>query len=226
MNDKKIADELEFLKFNEMFEQALVRECMQNPTPEYAAELLKLAAAHKTNSLDYPMSDELKVWLIDCAQEYASGTYAEKAFRLAKKMGRPPEKYKHIAMNAHAWETVLKGEAATYAFEATADEYTTESKKNTYETVKRAWERKNHDFGQRELCRVGLDVFLIMNNRTLTPKEEQIAMKYLKEEVSVSAIQNHRHLRYKYKDKFKFKNVNKNILNMNAEEYEDKFEDG
>lgn len=76
------------------------------------------------------------------------------------------------------------------------------------------------------MCRVGLDVFLIMNNRTLTPKEEQIAMKYLKEEVSVSAIQNHRHLRYKYKDKFKFKNVNKNILNMNAEEYEDKFEDG
>ena len=215
-----MTDEFEAINFNEMFEQALVREYMQNPTEKIAAELIELAAAHKTNSLDYEMTDELRQYMIDCMKLLTGKTH-EEVFGVAAKMGRPPQEQKHIAMNAHTWGIVLKGEAATYAFEETAEVFGA-----SFETVKRAWERKNHDFGERELCRVGLDVFLVMNNRTLTPNEEQIAMKYLQEEVSVTAIQNHRHLRYKYKDKFKFRNVKKNILNMNAEEYEDKFEDG
>ena len=64
-----------------------------------------------------------------------------------------------------------------YALEETAEEFHT-----TFDTTKAAWEKKNHQFGERELCRVGLDVFLVMNNRTLTPEEEEIANKILKDE--------------------------------------------
>ena len=60
-----MTDEWEIVNFNLMFEQQLARDYMQNPNPEYAKHLLELAAAHKTNSLGYPMSDELKQFLID-----------------------------------------------------------------------------------------------------------------------------------------------------------------
>ena len=178
-----MTDEFEKINFDEMFEQILVRDQMQNPTPERAAELLELAAAHKTNSLNYEMTEELRQYLIDCVQEYAQGTQHEKAFGTAKQMGRPSQEQKHISMNAHTWGIVLKGEKVLYALEETADVFNT-----TYDTTKFAWEKKNHQFGERELCRIGLDVFLVMNNRTLTPEEEKIATKYLKEEVSVLSL--------------------------------------
>ena len=44
-----MTDEFEKINFDEMFEQTLVRDHMENPTPDKAAELLELAAAHKTN---------------------------------------------------------------------------------------------------------------------------------------------------------------------------------
>ena len=108
-----------------------------------------------------------------------------------------------------------------YALEETAEEFHT-----TFDTTKAAWEKKNHQFGERELCRVGLDVYLVMNNRTLTPEEEKIATKYLKEEVSYAAIQNVQHIRAKYKDKYKFKRVDKKILNHRAEESKIDSDDG
>jgi len=216
-----MTDEFEKINFDEMFEQILVRDQMQNPTPERAAELLELAAAHKTNSLNYEMTEELRQYLIDCVQEYAQGTQHEKAFGTAKQMGRPSQEQKHISMNAHTWGIVLKGEKVLYALEETADVFNT-----TYDTTKFAWEKKNHQFGERELCRIGLDVFLVMNNRTLTPEEEKIATKYLKEEVSYAAIQNVQHIRAKYKDKYKFKRVDKKILNHRAEESKIDSDDG
>ena len=102
-----MTDEWEIVNFNLMFEQQLARDYMQNPNPEYAKHLLELAAAHKTNSLGYPMSDELKQFLIDCAQEFATnfnaedsqeklGTKARRSFGLVNKMGRPSEEQKQI----------------------------------------------------------------------------------------------------------------------------------
>ena len=227
-----MTDEWEIVNFNLMFEQQLARDYMQNPNPEYAKHLLELAAAHKTNSLGYPMSDELKQFLVDCAQEFATnfntddstkklGTKAKQSFGLANKMGRPSEEQKQIVMNAHTWGIVLKGEKVLYALEETAEEFHT-----TFDTTKAAWEKKNHQFGERELCRVGLDVYLVMNNRTLTPEEEKIATKYLKEEVSYAAIQNVQHIRAKYKYKYKFKRVDKKILNHRAEESKIDSDDG
>ena len=40
-----MTDEFEKINFDEMFEQTLVRDHMENPTPDKAAELLELAAA-------------------------------------------------------------------------------------------------------------------------------------------------------------------------------------
>ena len=220
-----MTDEWEIVNFKQMYEQQMVRDHMQNPNPEYARELLELAAAHKTNSLDYPMTDELKNYLIDCVQEFASGTKAERAFKVAEKMGRPSSEYRDISMCCEVWSLVLKGEAATYAFEATADKFSEDDKEITYETVKRVWERKNHQFGEREICRRALDMFLVLEERTLTPEEEKIANKYLREEVSIAAMKNYKHIRAKYKDKFKFKNVKKKVLNMNADDSNDRIED-
>jgi len=216
-----MTDEFEKINFDELLEQTLVRDQMQNPKPEIAAELLELAAAHKTNSLSYEMTEELRQYLIDCAQEYAQGTNVDKAFGTAKRMGRPSQEQKHISMNAHTWGIVLKGERVLYALEETADVFST-----TYDTTKMAWERKNHDFGERELCRVGLDVFLVMNNRTLTPEEEKIAEKYLKEEVSVSAIKKHNHLTHKYKDRYKLKPVKRNVADENLDDLDTNSTDG
>ena len=95
----------------------------------------------------------------------------------------------------------------------TADVFNT-----TYDTTKFAWERKNHDMGEREMCRVGLDVFLVMNNRKLTPEEEKIATKYLKEEVSVSAIKKHNHLQKKYKERYKLKPVKRTVADESFDE--------
>jgi hypothetical protein len=64
--------------------------------------------------------------------------------------------------------------------------------------------------GEREMCRVGLDVFLVMNNRKLTPEEEKIATKYLKEEVSVSAIKKHNHLQKKVQREIQIETCQKN----------------
>ena len=216
-----MTDEFEKINFDEMFEQILVRDQMQNPTPERAAELLELAAAHKTNSLSYEMTEELRQYLIDCAQEYAQGTSVEKAFGTAKRMGRPSQEQKHISMNAHTWGIVLKGEKVLYALEETADVFNT-----TYDTTKFAWERKNHDMGEREMCRVGLDVFLVMNNRKLTPEEEKIATKYLKEEVSVSAIKKHNHIRKKYKERYKLKPVKRTVADESFDEFDSNSTDG
>ena len=216
-----MTDEWEIVNFNLMFEQQLARDYMQNPNPEYAKHLLELAAAHKTNSLNYEMTEELRQYLIDCVQEYAQGTQHEKAFGTAKQMGRPSQEQKHISMNAHTWGIVLKGEKVLYALEETADVFNT-----TYDTTKFAWEKKNHQFGERELCRIGLDVFLVMNNRTLTPEEEKIATKYLKEEVSVSAIRKHNHIRKKYKERYKLKPVKRTVADESFDEFDSNSTDG
>ena len=54
------------------FEQKLVRDYMQNPNPEDAKHLLDLVSAHKTNSLNYQMTEELENYCIDCMQEFAT----------------------------------------------------------------------------------------------------------------------------------------------------------
>ena len=65
--------------------------------------------------------------------------------------------------------------------------------------VKIALERKNHDFGTRELCRLGLDIFIAMDTRQLTSYEMNIANKYLKEDVSIQMLKDLNHHRMKYR---------------------------
>jgi hypothetical protein len=228
-----MTEEFEKINFDEMREQQLVRDYMQNPTPEVAEELLQLAAAHKTNSYNYKMTYELEQHLIDCGKEFAQTRNHAQAYGLAKPTGRKAEDYRDISMCAHVWGIVLSGETATIGFEVTAEVFSKDDKEITYDTVKRVWERKKKVWeGEkeneyvREICRSGLDVFLVTNNRILTPEEEKIATRYLKEDVSIAAIKDQQRLRTKYKNKYKFNKVNKKIVNMNDEEYEKHFEDG
>ena len=209
-----MTDEFEKLYVDEkLFESQLVREYMQNPTPEVSKELLNLIAAHKTNTLKYKITEELRQHEIDCWKKYQSGTPIENTFVTAKAMGGQAKDYRDISMCAHVWGIVLSGETATIGFEVTAEVFSKDDKEITYDTVKRVWERKKKVWeGEkdkeneyvREICRSGLDVFLVMNNRILTPEEEKIATRYLKEEVSIAVIKDQQRLRTKYKDKYKF----------------------
>ena len=65
---------------------------------------------------------------------------------------------------------------------------------NAVAAAKIAFERKNHDFGTRELCRLGLDIFIAINSRQLTSEEINIANKHLKEDVSIQTV-SYTHLR-------------------------------
>ena len=60
----------------------------------------------------------------------------------------------------------------------------------------------------------------------ITPEEEKIATKYLKEEVSVSAIKKHNHLQKKYKERYKLKPVKRTVADESFDEFDSNSTDG
>ena len=97
-------------------------------------------------------------------------------------------------MNVHTWNHIFNSSPLAAAYEATAKIFDT-----NIDDVKIAFERKNHDFGTRELCRLGLDIFIAMDTRQLTSYEMNIANKHLKEDVSIQMLKDLNHHRMKYR---------------------------
>ena len=65
--------------------------------------------------------------------------------------------------------------------------------------VRIGFERKNHDFGTRELSRFGLDIFIALNKKELTSQEIKIADECLKEDIRIQMSKDLHHHRIKYK---------------------------
>ena len=97
-------------------------------------------------------------------------------------------------MNVYTWNHIFNSSLIAAAYEATAKMFDT-----TIDDAKIAFERKNHDFGTRELCRLGLDIFIAMDTRQLTSDEMNIANKHLKEDVSIQMLKDLNHHRMKYR---------------------------
>jgi hypothetical protein len=65
--------------------------------------------------------------------------------------------------------------------------------------VKIGFERRNHDFGTRELSRFALDIYITMISRQLSSEEVEIVNGNLDEDVSVQMLKDLNHHRMKYK---------------------------
>ena len=106
---------------------------------------------------------------------------------------RPAIHLNYISMNAYCWMSILNNNDYQESFNDVATLFDTNS-----ESVKIAFERKNHDFGERELCRVGLDLCISIHQIDITPRHREIVLATLNEEINVKMIKDYAHHRAMY----------------------------
>ena len=97
-------------------------------------------------------------------------------------------------MNAFCWDLIFKEITITSAYEQVADIFETSS-----DFARIGFERKNHDFGERELCRFGLDLFIAINQKNITNNQANLVKSILNETIDVQMIKDLNHHRAKYK---------------------------
>ena len=177
----------------EIFETNLVKKYKTDPNAEIAEALVKEYAAHMLNKTDY--TKELGLHIDDILTKYSKDKiYLSEAFGLNGKWGRSKTELKYIFMNAKIWHFIFEGKPLSIAYEKTA-----QTLSKSIDEVRIGFERKNHDFGTRELSRFGLDIFIALNKRQLTSEEITIADEYLKEDIRVQMSKDLHHHRVKYK---------------------------
>jgi len=175
------------------FEIELVKIMKENPKDEIAEELVSLFVKHSIKKTQ--PSRELEEYVKDFFIGIENSSIKEKIASIVKKIGRPFYEHDHIAMNSLTWQLILSGYTISKAYEETAKVFCSNSTK-----PKQAFERKNHDFGKRELCRIGLDVFIIISNHKFSFADKKIVADILNEPLTEKILQDEIHLKNKYKD--------------------------
>lgn len=176
-----------------VLEVELVNLMQTNPNDEIASELLSLLIKHNVKKTK--PSKNLQNYINDYFLNLKNYSIPDKIFTVAKRIGRPSYEHKHIAMNLFTWELILSGLKITSAYEEVAKIFNT-----NYDSARQSFERKNHDFGERELCRVGLDIFLVLNNHQLTHRDKEIVANILNEPISAKVFKDETHRKNKYKN--------------------------
>ena len=176
-----------------LFEIELVKKMIKNPTDEVAEELLSLFVKHKV--MGNEITEELTNYINSFFTDLESESVVNKLSAIVNRIGRPLYEHKHIAMNAVTWGFVLSGVRVTKAYEETASILNTDSV-----VPRQAFERKSHDFGKKELCRIGLDVFILMNNHRVTSSDEKIIIDILAEPILARILKDEEHRNSKYKN--------------------------
>ena len=177
----------------EIFETNLVKKYETDPNAELAEALIKEYAAHMINKTDY--TKELGLHIDDIVTKSSKDKiHLSEAFGLNGKWGRTKTELKYIFMNAQTWQFIFEGKPLSIAYENTAQVLST-----SIDEVRIGFERKNHDFGTRELSRFGLDIFIALNKRQLTSEETTIANEYLREDIKIQMSKDLHHHRIKYK---------------------------
>ena len=100
-------------------------------------------------------------------------------------------------MNAFCWDLIFKKITVASAYEEVAGIFETSS-----DLVRIGFERKNHDFGERELCRFGLDLYIAIQQKSVTDSEKEIVLSVLNEDIEVQMVKDLNHHRAKYAAKF------------------------
>jgi len=176
-----------------LFEANLIKKYETDPNAEIAEALIKEYSAHIFNKTDCTKELQLHIDKI-LAKSSEGEIHLSEAFGLSGKWGRSKTEIKYIFMNVQTWQSVFEGMPLSKAYIKTAEILST-----TIDDVKIGFERKNHDFGTRELSRFSLDIFIALKSRLLTSDEVKIANEYLKEDISIQMSKNLHHHRVKYK---------------------------
>ncbi len=178
------------------FELNLVDKYMTNPNPELAEVLIKEFSFHKINHTEPSL--ELSQWIIERSKAALKNhNKTASIFGLTGVGARPAIHLKYISMNVYCWMSILDNSDHQHAFNNTARLFGTDS-----DSVKIAFERKNHDFGERELCRVGLDLCIAIHDIEITSHHREIVLATLNEEIDIQMMKDFTHHRAMY-DNFK-----------------------
>ena len=179
-----------------IFEENLIKEYERNPNPELAEVLIKEFSSHFIKNTQ--PSAQLCEWIKGkCSDVFKNFTNTEFIFGLRGHGQRPGQEPLYICMNAFCWDLIFKKIPITSAYEQVADIFGRSS-----DSVRIGFERKNHDFGERELCRFGLDLYIAIQQKNVTHSEKEIVLSILNEDIEIQMMKDLNHHRAKYAAKF------------------------
>ena len=91
------------------------------------------------------------------------------------------------------WDLIFKKIPITLTYKQVADIFG-----RSPDSVRIGFERKNHDFGERELCRFGLDLYIAIQQKNITDREKEIVLSVLNEDIETQMVKDLNHHRAKY----------------------------
>ena len=179
-----------------IFEENLIKEYERNPTPELAEVLIKEFSSHfiKNTQPSAQLYEWIKGKSIDALKNFIK---TEFIFGLRGHGQRPGKEPLYISMNAFCWDLIFKKIPITSAYGRVADIFEVSS-----DFVRIGFERKNHDFGERELCRFGLDLCIAIQQKNVTDREKKIVLSVLNEDIEIQMVKDLNHHRAKYAANF------------------------
>ena len=179
-----------------IFEENLIKEYEKIPNPELAEVLIKEFSSHfiKNTQPSAKLYEWIKAKSIDASKNFIK---TEFIFGLRGHGQRPGKEPLYICMNAFCWNFIFKKIPIPSAYENVADIFGRSS-----DFVRVGFERKNHDFGERELCRFGLDLYIAIQQKNVTDSEKEIVLSVLNEDIEIQMVKDLNHHRAKYAAKF------------------------
>ena len=180
-------------KDNKVFEQMLVRKYENNPTPDLSEVLIKEYSAHRIN--DTEPTPELNNWIRERFEKIKNRRCdVTKIFGLEGNGSRPKIELAYISMNVLCWLLILQNKDLNQSFMEVSNLFN-----EPVEKVKIGFYRKNHDFGERELCRLGLDLSFSIFNEPITSAKKNIIKDILNEDVEIQMMKDRKHHRARFK---------------------------
>ena len=175
-----------------IFEQNLIKEYDKNPNPELAEVLIKEFSSHfiKNTQPSAQLHEWIKAKSMDTLKNFIK---TEFIFGLRGHGQRPGQEPLYISMNAFCWDLIFKKIPITLTYKQVADIFG-----RSPDSVRIGFERKNHDFGERELCRFGLDLYIAIQQKNITDSEKEIVSSVLNEDIEIQMVKDLNHHRAKY----------------------------
>lgn len=176
----------------DLFEKYLIEKFQKDPNAELAEVLIKEYAAHINNNTK--CTKDLEAWIDDKLVSLSDDSInVVDALALNGKWSRPKIEINFINMNVYIWNLIFDGLSLDAACEKTAKSFSTSA-----EIAKTGFERKNHDFGTREMCRFALDIYIAMTKTQLVKEDIETANSLLLEDMSIQMNKDLNHHRAKY----------------------------
>ena len=179
-----------------LFEEYLIQEYQKYPNPELAEALIKEYSSH---FIKYTKpSTQLDEWIREKTIKLHNNLeHMDLIFGLRGPGQRPGKELSYICTNAFCWDLIFNKNTIPSTYEKVAHIFET-----SYESVRIGFERKNHDFGERELCRFGLDLCIAIHKNRITENEKGTVMSILNESIESQMMKDLNHHRARYADKF------------------------